>query len=143
MPADSLPVQHLFTLEADTVSTPPAFIPDGPQGTRLVVTVTGGTFTGDRLRGTIAATAAGDWVTLRADGTLRLDVRLTLQTDDGALILMTYNGVGKTEDGTTKVRTAPLFETGDPRYAWLNSVQAVAVGATTAAGVAYEVYEVS
>lgn len=95
------------------------------------------------MRGTVAATAAGDWVTLRADGTLRLDVRLTLQTDDGALILMTYNGVGKTDGETTNVRTAPLFETGDPRYTWLNAIQGVAVGATTPAGVAYEVYEVS
>lgn len=141
MPTDSLAVEHLFTLEADTVSTPPAFIANGPQGTRLVVTVTGGTFKGERLSGTIANTAGGDWVTLRQDGTLKLDVRLTLQTDDGAMILMTYSGVGVTDAaGTTNVRTAPLFETGDERYTWLNGVQAVAVGQTTPAGVTYDVY---
>lgn len=57
------------------------------------------------------------------------------------MILMTYSGVGVTDaTGTTNVRTAPLFETGDERYAWLNGVQGVAVGQTTPAGVTYDVY---
>lgn len=142
MSATSLPVEHLFTLEADTVSIAPAFIPDGPQGTRVVATVAGGSFTGERLRGTVAPTAAGDWVSVRADGTMKLDVRLTLLTDDGAMILMTYNGIGWTEGGVTTLRTAPLFETGDARYSWLNGVQGVAVGEVTPAGVVYEVYRV-
>jgi hypothetical protein len=45
-------------------------------------------------------TPAGDWITNRADGSYRLDVRLTLKTNDGALILVTYNGIGQ----TTKAR---------------------------------------
>ena len=49
-----------------------------PLGHRRIVRVTGGTFEGPRLR--------GDWLVERADGVRQLDVRITLRTDDGALI---------------------------------------------------------
>jgi Protein of unknown function (DUF3237) len=34
----------------------------------------------------------------------------------------------------------PLFETGDPRYAWLNGVQAIGVGGRERATVSYDIY---
>ncbi len=87
----------------------------------------------------------GDWLTMRPDGSGKLDVRGTFRTDDGALILVTYHGIALPQaDGTFSVRTAPLFETGDARYAWLNTVQAVGFGVTGGAGgpewVTYQVY---
>jgi hypothetical protein len=140
MAENALPVQHLFTVTAQT--TPPMMVQNGPQGTRMVVGVTGGTFEGPRLKGTVAPNAGGDYVTVRADGTIKLDVRLVLTTEDGATILMTYNGIGKPrEGGGYDLRTAPLFETGDARYTWLNSVQAVATGAPGRGNVTYTVYE--
>lgn len=135
-PATTLPAEHLFTVTALT-DPAPTFIANGPQGTRLLVTVTGGTFEGPRLRGSVVP-SGGDWVTLRANGSMKLDVRITLQTDDGAAILMTYQGIGT--DGGARLRTAPLFETGDERYAWLNDLQAVAHGGIVDGGVRYEVY---
>ena len=42
-------------------------------------------------------------------GSYRLDVRLTLKTDDGALILVTYNGIGQTTTAGASLRAAPLF----------------------------------
>ena len=72
-------------------------IENGPQGTRTIVQVLGGRFDGPRLKASVQ-TPAGDWITNRKDGTYRLDVRLTLKTDDGALILVTYNGIGQTTD---------------------------------------------
>ena len=140
MPESSLPVEFLFTLTANT--TPPAMLTGAPQGSRIVVGVTGGSFKGPKLEGTVAG-PAGDWVTLRANGSLKLDVRLTLQTADGASILMTYNGIGRQGEGGLDIRTAPLFETGDERYAWLNDVQAIGVGRTVPDGVEYQVYAVS
>jgi hypothetical protein len=102
--------------------------------------VTGGTFEGPRLRGTVV-TPGGDWVTVRANGTVQLDVRLLLVTDDGASLLVQYKGIGTPGgDGTTSIRTAPLFETGDERYAWLNDVQAVGIGTSVKGSVTYEVY---
>jgi hypothetical protein len=134
----SLPVEHLFTLTANTAGA--TLVQGGPAGTRVIVGVTGGTFEGPRLRGTIEP-PGGDWVTQRADRSIRLDVRITLKTDDGAAILMTYSGIGlPKQGGGLDLRTAPQFETGDERYAWLNNVQAVGIGAPGQGSVTYEVY---
>jgi hypothetical protein len=138
MPADlsSLPVEYLFTMRADTSGF--SLIPDGPSGTRLLVTVTGGTVTGPRVNGTLHA-AGGDWVTMRPDGTAQVDVRVTIETDDGALILMCYSGILGAD---MVVRTAPLFQVGHEKYRWLNNVQAIAIGHPTRSDVTYDVYAV-
>ena len=135
MPAETLPVEHLFTLTVDTGMA--GLIRNGPQGGRAIVETKGGSFEGPRMKGTVKR-PGGDWVTLQPDGNLRIDVRVLLETDDGASILVTYRGIGT--DGGTHLRTAPLFETGDERYAWLNAVQAVALGRVGTDTVAYEVY---
>jgi hypothetical protein len=112
---------------------------NGPQGTRTIVQIVGGRFEGPRVKASIQ-TPAGDWITNRADGSYRLDVRLTLKTDDGALILATYNGIGQTTNAGASLRAAPLFETGDSRYAWLTRLQAVAVGERVGPAVSYDIY---
>lgn len=127
-----------------------------PLGQRRIVPVAGGTFEGARLRGVVLGQAGGDWLLMRADGVFQLDVRVTLQTDDGALILMTYRGVRHAPgDVTAKLargervdpsqyylRTAPFFETSSPRYGWLNNIVAVAMGERLPDGVVYRVFEV-
>ena len=93
----TIPVEFLFRLEAELGSRD--VLQDAPQGTRAIVNVTGGRFEGPRLKGTIHS-PTGDWLTVRGDGSYKLDVRGTLRTDDGAVILMTYNGIGIfTEEG--------------------------------------------
>src|SRR5215831_7606274 len=129
--------EYLGTLKAETGSR--TVIENGPQGTRTVVQVVGGRFEGPRLKATVQ-TPAGDWITNRSDGTYRLDVRLTLKTDDGALILVTYNGIGQTTQTGASLRAAPLFETGDQRYAWLTKLQAVAVGERVGTTVTYDIF---
>jgi hypothetical protein len=59
-----------------------------------------------------------------------IDVRLSLRTDDGALIYMIYGGRLdlSAPSGQLVAYVAPTFETGDARYAWLNSIQAVGKG---------------
>jgi hypothetical protein len=141
MALDSLPVEHLFTITANTADRPPVMIPGGPHGTRVLVTAMSGTFSGPKLSGKVADAAGGDWVTVGADGTMFLDVRLTLITDDGAPIYMEYKGIGvRQADGSTKIRTAPYFQTSDERYTWLNQVQAIAHGSTGKGTVTYDVY---
>ena len=143
MPLDNLPVEFLFMIDCDTSAPPPVVIGGGPAGTRVVVNVTGGTFEGPKLKGIIAAGPGGDWATLAPDGHLRLDVRMILHTDDGAPVLMTYSGIGAPgDDGQFVIRTAPRFECGDERYAWLNTVQAIAIGSLGGLGVTYDVYRV-
>lgn len=144
MPLEALPCEFLFTLTAHTADKPPATLAGTPSGTRLVVTAMRGSFEGPRLRGTVADSAGGDWVVIRPDGSMKLDVRVLLRTDDDALIYMTYSGIGRRgEDGGLVVRTAPQFETGDERYAWLNGIQAAAHGTTAPGTVTYDVYGLS
>jgi hypothetical protein len=120
---------------------PPSII-TGPQGMRAVIGVTGGTFSGDRLAGTVVDGLGGDFALIRPDGNIRLDVRLVLQTNDGATIYLTYNGVGLSDGaGGFFLKTAPTFECGDERYAWLNLVQAVSHGRASGDVLTYEVFE--
>jgi hypothetical protein len=129
--------EYLGTLQVETGSR--TVIENAPQGTRTVVEVLGGRFEGPRMKASVQG-PAGDWITNRADGSYKLDVRLTLKTDDGALILVTYNGVGQTTPAGASLRTAPLFETGDARYSWLTRLQAVAVGERVGTKVIYNLY---
>ena len=140
-PLSSLPCEYLFTINAKLADKPPVVLKDAPGGTKVLVTVAGGTFEGPKMRGVIADSAAGDWVTLHADGTMKLDVRLVMTTDDGASIYMTYSGFGKRQaDGSSMIRTAPQLLTGDERYAWVNTLQCAAHGTTGKGDVTYVVY---
>src|SRR5262249_55337914 len=56
-----------------------------PHGTRRTAPLSGGSFEGPRLRGTVLPGGSADWLLLRVDGVLELDLRATLRTDDGAL----------------------------------------------------------
>ena len=129
--------EYLGSLQVETGSR--TVIENAPQGTRTVVEVLGGRFEGPRMKASVQG-PAGDWITNRADGSYKLDVRLTLKTDDGALILVTYNGVGQTTPAGASLRIAPLFETGDSRYHWLTRLQAVGVGERVGTKVTYNLY---
>jgi len=138
MAATSIDVEHLFTLTVEVGSDEPSQVRGGPHGDRVVASVAGGTFEGERLRGTVVP-PGGDWVTRHGGGKAQLDVRLMLVTDDGANILMQYKGIADFKAGTA--RTAPQFEVGDERYTWLNDVQAVGIGTLKPeGGVTYDVY---
>jgi Protein of unknown function (DUF3237) len=95
------------------------------QGALTIFPVTGGSFEGEGLRGKVLA-GGGDWVTIDANGTFTLDLRVTLETDDGALIHMTFSGVR--DDANHYFRTVPRFETAAPNYAFLNRLLAVGIG---------------
>jgi hypothetical protein len=129
--------EYLGRLSAETGAR--TVVESGPQGTRTIVQIVSGRFEGPRVKATVQ-TPSGDWITNRADGSYRLDVRLTLKTDDGALILVTYNGIGHTTAAGASLRAAPLFETGDSRYAWLTRLQAVAVGERVGTNLTYDFY---
>src|SRR5436190_24244027 len=129
--------EYLGTVQVQTGTR--TVVENGPHGTRTIVQILGGRFEGPRLKAS-AQVPAGDWITNRADGSYRLDVRMTLKTDDGALILVTYNGIGQTTPAGASLRAAPLFETGDSRYVWLTRLQAVGVGERVGTTVKYDIY---
>jgi hypothetical protein len=110
-----------------------------PHGTLSIFPVTGGTFEGERLRGKVLA-GGGDWVVARADGTFDLDLRVTLQTDDGAFVHMTFTGVR--DDANHYLRTLPRFETAAPKYAFLNRLLAVGIGEIGPEGPVHTIEEI-
>jgi hypothetical protein len=113
-----------------------------PAGRRIIFEVHDGRVTGDRLSGRQVGQVDGDWLLVGPDGTGMLDVRLLIETDDGALIYVQYHGRVDATDPKAPVYSAPAFETGDERYAWLNKIQAVGKGTREGAVLTYEVYEV-
>ena len=112
---------------------PPLPVGRGPPGTRMYYEVTSGEVIGDRLRGRLIS--GGEWALIGPDGFLRVDVRVQVETHDGAHLYIQYvgllglndavqtaltHGTG-TDYGDQYFFTNPRFETGDERYAWVNT----------------------
>ena len=77
-----------------------------PEGMRVNVAITGGEVTGPQVFGKLTA-LGGDWITVRRDGVLMLDVRATIETSDAALIYVTYSGISDLgEQGYDQFATA-------------------------------------
>jgi hypothetical protein len=142
-------------LRAEITLAPAQELGETPLGRRRIIGITGGRFAGERLSGRVLAGGA-DWQVIRTDGVADLDARYTLETADGALIYVRNRGyrhgprevleklaTGENVDPHLYyMRTTPLFETADRRYAWLNRMICVAQGARRAAAVELEVFEV-
>src|ERR1700745_3757116 len=125
-------------MRVEVVVPPPQKLGAVPDGTRVIAAIASGTFEGPRLRGKVLPGGA-DWTLLRTDGVLELDLRITLETDDGALIYMTSLGFrhgppevlaalarGESVDPSRYYfRTAPRFETGATQYGFLNRLIAI------------------
>ena len=121
---------HEFTFTAQL--KPPLPIGPGPIGTRMYYDVMSGEVIGDRLRGKLLG--GGEWALIGPDGFLRIDVRLQVETHDGAHLYIQYNGLrglndavqaalasgAGTDYGDQYFFTNPRFETGDACYAWVN-----------------------
>ena len=153
-PGPTLAVTHELTMRVSLAQ--PRIVGAGPLGVRVVGGVATGTVTGTRVNGTIVGPGA-DWMLIGPDGFGRVDVRLQIETDDGAVVYVRYEGLielnaassaalmdraAETEWEDQYFRTAPRFETGDERYAWLNQTVFVARGRVTTDGLEYEVFRV-
>lgn len=152
----ALASRHLY--DAFVSLAAPIEIGPGPEGHRAIFPIADGTVKGERINGRFLPVGA-DWARIRPDGSIAVDVRATIRTDDDALILVTYVGrlvaspdilpavldVGRAEPVDPALyyfRTLVTFETASPAYAWLNAVCAVGVGHTGDGGVTYRVHEI-
>ena len=150
-------IEHVCSFAVrGTQEVPPEIIGPVPEGIRVnFYSSGGGAVTGPRIRGTVRP-VGGDWMTVRRDGVGIMDARVTLQTHDGALILVTYAGaIDFGEAGyeqflrgelpaRVKLGTSPRFFTSHPEYLWLNRLHCFGVGEYRAADreVKYDVYSV-
>ncbi len=149
-----VPKLELLYRASIAVDKPQLFGPT-PQasGERRIINITGGEFDGARLKGKVLQGGA-DWQVIRSDAVAQLEARFTMQTDDGALLHVRNFGFrhgspeviarlfsGEVVDPAQYYfRMTPLIETGDARYAWLNSLIMVGSGMRTKDRVIYDVY---
>ena len=134
---------------------PMLIVGDTPTTFRRIGVVFGGRFEGERLSGEVLD-GGSDWQSIRRDGSTLLDVRLTLKTEDGAVICMTYRGLrhgpadviaridrGEVVDPASYYfRINPMFETASDKYAWLNGLLAIGIGHRFEDGPLYNTFEV-
>ena len=131
--------------------------PPSLEGNRILAMINGGDVQG-KISGKVLP-VGGEFGHFIAPDTYRIDVRAAIQTGDGAIIYITYNGYmhaapdklkmlfspqGSTIDPADYYwRTNPLFETAAPQYAWINATVGVGVGSYTPDGkVQYRIYAV-
>lgn len=151
-PLQALRSIHLLSVKLEIAAVQKISAP----GTGIVVGIVGGgRFEGPRLQGRVLP-GGSDWQRVLPDGSLRLDCRIVLETAQGALIAMTYQGI---RSGSPEVlerlaagravgadeyylRINPLFETRFPELEWLNRVVAVGAGHRLPDGPVYNVFEV-
>jgi hypothetical protein len=140
---------------ADVCVGAPLDLGDVGKGGRRIVPITGGSFAGPDIRGTVVPGGA-DRQILRSDGVSELEARYALETDDGALIavrnlalrhgppeVMAALAAGHpVAPGSYYFRGATFFETGAPRYAWLTRSIVVCTGEREPAGVKLRFYKV-
>jgi hypothetical protein len=143
---------QIYRLEA-TVGEP-LDVGNVARGRRRVVPLTGGTFIGPQLNGTLLPGASADWQIVLADGTALGDIRYMLQTDGGDLLYVQSRGVrhgsaevlarlGRGEDVDASeytFRTSTQIETAASTLDWLNKGVFIGVAGRQPGGVIYETY---
>jgi hypothetical protein len=147
-------LEHILSFVGRGGMAPEAIGPM-PEGLRVNFYNTGGEVSGPRIQGKLRS-VGGDWVTVRKDGVAILDARVTFETDDDALILVTYPGIiDFGEDGydrfqrgdlppAAQIRTSPRFFASHPKYMWLNRLHCLGIGeySPTNRTASYDVYAV-
>lgn len=96
-----------------------------PQGARFDLAVDG------RGTGRLAGRAHGiDYVRMRADGRIELDLHVTVETDDGQRIALAGDGQAVPRDGEPMldIYANIRLTSAAKEYAWVNAAQVWAVG---------------
>jgi hypothetical protein len=150
LPSPSLTL--VYRLEATLGQ--PVDLGDTGHGHRRIAPLTGGTFTGPTISGTLIPGASADWQTVRSDGTTIGDIRYTLQTEGGDVL---YVQSRSTRHGSADVlarlaagedvdpseytfRASTQIETAAAELDWLDQGVFLSVGGRRPTGVVYETY---
>ena len=148
-----LAASHLMTLSLTMNAKASQVIGNIGSGNRMIAPIAGGNFSGNLLNGKVLPGGA-DWVLLRDDGVLKIDVRLVLETVESALIYLTYQGrflasqqvMARLNAGEElspdeySLAVTAKFETGHPDFRWINDAVVVATGVQSGFSPTYEFY---
>ncbi len=144
-----------FIGELNVKIGPALTVGETPHGVRRIIPITGGTFSGPNMKGTIISGGA-DWQIVRKDGTTELNALYTLQTDDGTLTYVNNKGIRvATSDVARRIangetvspneyyfRAVPTFETPPGRYDWLTKTLFISKGIRNPDGVIIQVWKI-
>jgi hypothetical protein len=128
---------------------------EAPAGKRRLDRLDKGHFKGPKIQAEIV-TGGMDILLGGTDGAVRPDVRLILELDDGAILLIQYRGVRHAPDEVMQriakgervppneyyLRTSLVFETASKKYGWMNRIVGIGVGRREPGAVFYDVFEV-
>ncbi|MEM1411793.1 MAG: DUF3237 domain-containing protein [Pseudomonadota bacterium] len=129
--------------------------PQAVAADRFIYEGTGGWVTmANGTKGSLRAPCA-DWLEQLESGASRLDVRCTIEMEDGALIYMEYTGrIVFSPEGQEKAErgeslsgsdayfiASPTFHTTSEQYAWMNQAVFVNKWVKTGEGASYVVYD--
>jgi hypothetical protein len=135
--------EFLGAFTAQLAKVPESFGP-APDGLHVTFYIASGEICGPRINAKIRG-EGGDWMLVRRDGVGVADVRITYETDDGALLLSRYYGIfdlgpdgyeralRKDYDPVPPLVVAPQFITSHPKWLWVNRLQCIGVGGVTMA----------
>jgi hypothetical protein len=156
--ADPAPPKLTYLYSANLTFAAPITIGAVPSGNRDLLTISGGTVTGPKIKGILFHPAPCppqpilfrpfanpaptgkvgtglDWGLTDAKGVFSPDALYTLHTDDNATVLVFEKGHAP--------NVHILFETASEKYAWLNSAVAYATGGPNDKGIGLDVWQVS
>jgi uncharacterized protein DUF3237 len=151
--ATMLSSEPIFTIHAELEGV--TSLGRTPYGERRVIGILGGSVRGPKLSGRILPGGA-DWQIIRSDGAADIKARYTIETDAGALVMVTSEGLrhgppdvlekllrgDNVDPRLYYFRTVMRFETADASVDWLNRILALARGQREARAVRLDVYEV-
>jgi hypothetical protein len=149
----ALATQYVFTFQIETAAA--IDIGDVGYGRRRLIAITGGALQGPGIAGTVLPGGA-DSMLIRPDGLVEIDVRSSVQMDDGANVYVENRGMrvapgdeaerlkrGETI-GADEIyfRMTLRFETSSEKYRWLT--QSIFVGKVQrrSGGLTIDVYRV-
>ncbi|MEN9684044.1 MAG: hypothetical protein RLZZ427_1795 [Pseudomonadota bacterium] len=145
-----------FVCEFAVTVSAPQELGDCGAGTRRIIPIAGGSVTGPALNGRILGVGA-DWQTVEPGTIARLDARYAIETDDGALIEVTSQGIrhmpadvaARVQAGEAVpfsdyyMRTVIWLNSSHPDYTWVNRAMFLASGGKQGQAVKLSIYRVT
>ena len=116
-----------FVMQLHVTLDQPYSVGEIPNGRRTVIPITGGTFEGPLLKGTIINGGADYQLASKEGYRTQIEAIYSIKTDDGVYIHVRNRGIicmGKDGNGNPSFyfRAAPQFEAPtNSKYAWLNN----------------------
>ena len=148
-------LEHLYYVEVEVADIMKAG--KLPQGSYMIIPITGGKFVGDELNGNVECVGA-DWniMNIKIPMTSNISTRYLLHTNDNAYISlitdgrvnMTLKGIQAKKKGISDpvnsyFKQHLMFETADERYTWMNNALCVATVQLGEGGrICYDAYKI-